>query len=151
MEMEIGSETMAAVDGFFLFVSPFLVARSLFISRCYNFWCSMLVLHQLSYVLSMLWYTFYAFSGTKLLTRCHSANSCFLLFLQAEDGIRDRVMWLEFRRVLFRSPDIKRLLAMRNREKKRKKPSTAAIVWSEERRVGKECLRLCRSRWSPYH
>ena len=25
-------------------------------------------------------------------------------------------------------------------------------VWrSEERRVGKECLRLCRSRWSPYH
>ena len=28
------------------------------------------------------------------------------------------------------------------------------ILWafrSEERRVGKECLRLCRSRWSPYH
>ena len=30
------------------------------------------------------------------------------------------------------------------------------ITWfreyrSEERRVGKECLRLCRSRWSPYH
>ena len=22
---------------------------------------------------------------------------------------------------------------------------------SEERRVGKECLHLCRSRWSPYH
>ena len=22
---------------------------------------------------------------------------------------------------------------------------------SEERRVGKECFRLCRSRWSPYH
>ena len=22
---------------------------------------------------------------------------------------------------------------------------------SEERRVGKECLRLCRYRWSPYH
>ena len=22
---------------------------------------------------------------------------------------------------------------------------------SEERREGKECLRLCRSRWSPYH
>ena len=26
-----------------------------------------------------------------------------------------------------------------------------AISRSEERRVGKECLRLCRSRWSPYH
>ena len=26
------------------------------------------------------------------------------------------------------------------------------IVWrSEERRVGKECSELCRSRWSPYH
>jgi hypothetical protein len=24
---------------------------------------------------------FYAFSGTNLLTRCHSASSCFLLFL----------------------------------------------------------------------
>jgi HAMP domain-containing protein len=27
----------------------------------------------------------------------------------------------------------------------------AADVRSEERRVGKECRRLCRSRWSPYH
>jgi UDPglucose 6-dehydrogenase len=26
-----------------------------------------------------------------------------------------------------------------------------AIYRSEERRVGKECRRLCRSRWSPYH
>ena len=26
-----------------------------------------------------------------------------------------------------------------------------AEIRSEERRVGKECLRLCRSRWSPYH
>ena len=28
---------------------------------------------------------------------------------------------------------------------------TADKFRSEERRVGKECLRLCRSRWSPYH
>ena len=27
----------------------------------------------------------------------------------------------------------------------------ASRARSEERRVGKECLRLCRSRWSPYH
>ena len=27
----------------------------------------------------------------------------------------------------------------------------APAARSEERRVGKECLRLCRSRWSPYH
>jgi quinohemoprotein ethanol dehydrogenase len=31
-------------------------------------------------------------------------------------------------------------------------PDTGKYVWrSEERRVGKECRRLCRSRWSPYH
>ena len=29
--------------------------------------------------------------------------------------------------------------------------STVFAARSEERRVGKECLRLCRSRWSPYH
>ena len=28
---------------------------------------------------------------------------------------------------------------------------TIFCMRSEERRVGKECLRLCRSRWSPYH
>src|SRR3546814_1585860 len=27
----------------------------------------------------------------------------------------------------------------------------AAGARSEERRVGKECVRTCRSRWSPYH
>ena len=30
-------------------------------------------------------------------------------------------------------------------------PAIAQNSRSEERRVGKECLRLCRSRWSPYH
>ena len=31
-------------------------------------------------------------------------------------------------------------------------PSGGQIVMrSEERRVGKECVSLCRSRWSPYH
>ena len=29
--------------------------------------------------------------------------------------------------------------------------SRKELLRSEERRVGKECLRLCRSRWSPYH
>ena len=30
-------------------------------------------------------------------------------------------------------------------------PAFVSKARSEERRVGKECLRLCRSRWSPYH
>jgi hypothetical protein len=46
------------------------------LKRIYNFWCSMLVLHKLLYVLFTLWH-FYAFSGTNLLTRCHGANSLF--------------------------------------------------------------------------
>src|SRR3546814_2881127 len=29
--------------------------------------------------------------------------------------------------------------------------TAAAIPRSEERRVGKECVSTCRSRWSPYH
>ena len=32
-----------------------------------------------------------------------------------------------------------------------KKDDKSTSTRSEERRVGKECLRLCRSRWSPYH
>src|SRR3546814_8337897 len=30
-------------------------------------------------------------------------------------------------------------------------PDGAPIFRSEERRVGKECVSTCRSRWSPYH
>ena len=26
-----------------------------------------------------------------------------------------------------------------------------SLIRSEERRVGKECASMCRSRWSPYH
>ena len=37
------------------------------------------------------------------------------------------------------------------RAKKILKPYLVPTGRSEERRVGKECLRLCRSRWSPYH
>src|SRR3546814_4903074 len=31
------------------------------------------------------------------------------------------------------------------------KPLARVIERSEERRVGKECVSTCRSRWSPYH
>src|SRR3546814_5486494 len=30
-------------------------------------------------------------------------------------------------------------------------PSSPSVHRSEERRVGKECVSTCRSRWSPYH
>src|SRR3546814_2454226 len=33
----------------------------------------------------------------------------------------------------------------------RVRPDALRLVRSEERRVGKECVSTCRSRWSPYH
>ena len=39
----------------------------------------------------------------------------------------------------------------REREKKREREREKERERSEERRVGKECLHQCRSRWSPYH
>src|SRR3546814_5138383 len=30
-------------------------------------------------------------------------------------------------------------------------PANLSLTRSEERRVGKECVSTCRSRWSPYH
>ena len=33
----------------------------------------------------------------------------------------------------------------------REAPETELALRSEERRVGKECVTTCRSRWSPYH
>ena len=44
------------------------------------------------------------------------------------------------------------IAATRDPEKARAKLGPAiACGRSEERRVGKECATLCRSRWSPYH
>jgi hypothetical protein len=40
------------------------------------------------------WY-FYAFSGTNLLTRCHSASSCFLLFLYFRKVIHEIFLELD--------------------------------------------------------
>src|SRR3546814_17940848 len=42
-------------------------------------------------------------------------------------------------------------IAGRNRSLQHAFHRPAATVRSEERRVGKECVSTCRSRWSPYH
>src|SRR3546814_18080656 len=34
---------------------------------------------------------------------------------------------------------------------KQSQVATNGLIRSEERRVGKECVSTCRSRWSPYH
>jgi hypothetical protein len=51
------------------------------LKRIYNFWCSMIVYTPFALCFVYTSWRFYAFSGTNLLTRCHSASFCFLLFL----------------------------------------------------------------------
>jgi hypothetical protein len=51
------------------------------LKRIYNFLCSMLVYTPFALCFVYTSWRFYAFSRTNLLTRCHSASSCFLLFL----------------------------------------------------------------------
>src|SRR3546814_14156529 len=53
-------------------------------------------------------------------------------------------------------PDIARIKAGRNRQRhfaftSTVSPDRPGKSRSEERRVGKECVSTCRSRWSPYH
>jgi hypothetical protein len=61
------------------------------------------------------------------------------------------VAWLEVR--VFASGDIEVLPWVENGFLRVAGPTSKSAVYarSEERRVGKECRRLCRSRWSPYH
>src|SRR3546814_19130426 len=50
--------------------------------------------------------------------------------------------------------DVERLKGQQPVEPLRRKRIVAALIMqhrSEERRVGKECVRKCRSRWWPYH
>jgi hypothetical protein len=58
-------------------MSPIDRWRSLIrLKHIYNFWCSMLV-YIICLVFRYTSWRFYAFSGTNLLTRCHSASSLF--------------------------------------------------------------------------
>src|SRR3546814_16727055 len=43
------------------------------------------------------------------------------------------------------------ILYMAGREAIKGRMDAGEFVRSEERRVGKECVSTCRSRWSPYH
>ena len=70
----------------------------------------------------------------------------FLHFLHAITNDRDRVSVFVFGT---RLTNITR--ALRHRDVDVAMRRVADAMRSEERRVGKECLDVCRSRWSPYH
>src|SRR3546814_15397888 len=63
-----------------------------------------------------------------------------LIFFSTPFAISSRVSFTLIRKLL---PRITRRPPPRERDPPKKR--------SEERRVGKECVSTCRSRWSPYH
>src|SRR3546814_6262398 len=50
-----------------------------------------------------------------------------------------------------REPVIARPIVILNHIEPTPRPEETLLDRSEERRVGKECVSKCRSRWSPYH
>ena len=68
--------------------------------------------------------------------------------LKAKVGIDDVAYTLGYR--LDRKAGVGRYIEMVLGDGKDKQDSLV-ISRSEERRVGKECVSTCRSRWSPYH
>src|SRR3546814_3160180 len=66
------------------------------------------------------------------------------------EDLRTRLGWdLVFRLELLSDED--RVQALRTRAGERGLQLSPEVIRSEERRVGKECVSTCRSRWSPYH
>src|SRR3546814_12256296 len=62
-------------------------------------------------------------------SRCNDRSTCY----------RNNVRWA------------KQLLGVRSSSMPRTLPIALLDFRSEERRVGKECVSTCRSRWTPYH
>src|SRR3546814_1090158 len=96
---------------------------SLCVVVCILFWCSY---HYWTLLFS---FFFFFFSSRRRHTRCAlvtGVQTCALpIFPQrAIDGVARAATWQQLLQLLARS---------------------------EERRVGKECVSTCRSRWSPYH
>src|SRR3546814_10821732 len=99
---------------------------------------------------------FFFFSSRRRHTRCAlvtGVQTCALpIWIKPVNDIIKGVMgWYPVRKrqktaqkiepVLSPQPDLDKIFHPRKRRAKR----------SEERRVGKECVSTCRSRWSPYH
>ena len=100
---------------------------------------------------------------TRVQTQAEHLTICMLICLHREKEIAEIPKKIASRRRLIVNSDgkVPRERRMLGQEAQGRRPGRAAAGpglsprpgrWrSEERRVGKECLRLCRSRWSPYH
>src|SRR3546814_2543233 len=102
-------------------------------------------------VIVVYWYIFFFFSSRRRHTRCAlvtGVQTCALPICQLIETER------EFRSDVARVHIVARIFAKLGRSgMKRAHMTQAAFInrRSEERRVGKECVSTCRSRWSPYH
>jgi citrate synthase len=84
------------------------------------------------------------------------ARACYCHGYDVYGGMLGKAGWAEALFLLFRGerPDGRqaRLLEHLSVALLNRGPRDHSVrARSEERRVGKECRRLCRSRWSPYH
>ena len=72
--------------------------------------------------------------------------------MRLEVNLKDGTVWLNRQQLakLFER-DIKTIGKHINNALNEELKDIPTVARSEERRVGKECLRPCRSRWSPYH
>src|SRR3546814_15096145 len=73
---------------------------------------------------------------------------CLLPLAGCRDDAPQALGTLEYDRVTLPAPVAERIVSIDVREGQRVEAGAAR---SEERRVGKECVSTCRSRWSPYH
>src|SRR3546814_5378344 len=86
---------------------------------------------------------FFFFSSRRRHTRCALVTGVQTCALPISHGLRDA------------RSNLLPLLKMWSRtsymDNARSDRASAILERSEERRVGKECVSTCRSRWSPYH
>src|SRR3546814_9478485 len=89
---------------------------------------------------------FFFFSSRRRHTRCAlvtGVQTCALPILIVRNLDADRT----------RPPlvQLRERFVQRRRDALRRPDAAVPLGRSEERRVGKECVSTCRSRWSPYH
>src|SRR3546814_10727708 len=96
---------------------------------------------------SVVYFFFFFFSSRRRHTRCAlvtGVQTCALpiCFFEFRKTMNTFVVLNPFRRAILQRLAVPALALML---------TACAMGRSEERRVGKECVSTCRSRWSPYH
>src|SRR3546814_4497183 len=99
---------------------------------------------------------FFFFSSRRRHTRCALVTGVQTCALPISLGngvvhlLRSDVLRRFLRRIVLRAQPVGAMAGRRGHEDG-DQPVLVERLRSEERRVGKECVSTCRSRWSPYH